>query len=258
VSRKGRAGTFVAAAAGIAVMGALVLTAPDGDGTATDPAVAGATDTIELVQTTRVTGETDGVVETTDDRRTEATGEATADRPQRAKATFAGGCFWCMEPPYDELEGVHSTTSGYAGGHVEDPSYEEVSSGGTGHREAMQVVYDPSVVSYTKLLEVFWHNVDPTDDGGQFCDRGFQYTTAIFYHDEEQERLAEASKRRLQESGALDGAVVTPIEPLDAFYPAEDYHQDYYREHSLRYKFYRWNCGRDERLQELWGDAAGH
>jgi len=257
VGRSGRAGTLVAAAVGIAALGVLAVTATDGTDPGPAPASDGRADTVELVPTTEVTGETDGIVETTGESQAEGSGEATADRPQRAKATFAGGCFWCMEPPYDDLEGVHSTTSGYAGGHVEDPSYEEVSSGGTGHREAMQVVYDPSVVSYTKLLEVFWHNVDPTDDGGQFCDRGFQYTTAIFYHNDEQKRLAEDSKRRLQESGVLD-EVVTPVERLNAFYPAEDYHQDYYREHSLRYKFYRWNCGRDERLQELWGDAAGH
>jgi peptide-methionine (S)-S-oxide reductase len=245
---QGRAGTLVAAAVGVVALAAMALTAPSGapdaDRGGSADAAGVRADTVDLVPTTEVTPETDGIV--------------TTERSERARATFAGGCFWCMEPPYDELEGVVSTTSGYAGGHVENPSYEEVSSGGTGHREAMQVVYDPSVVSYAKLLEVFWHNVDPTDDGGQFCDRGYQYTTAIFYHNEEQRELAEASKERLVESGALSGEIVTPVEPLNAFYAAEDYHQDYYREHSLRYKFYRWNCGRDERLRELWGESAVH
>ncbi len=262
------AGTLLTAAIGVMALAAIGFGAPASGGPSgagvsaeTDGRGDGApSDTVELVSTTQVTPETDGIMTTSEGNQSvesDASGEATAERPDRARATFAGGCFWCMEPPYDELEGVLSTTSGYAGGHVEDPSYEEVSSGGTGHREVMQVVYDPSVVSYTRLLEVFWHNVDPTDDGGQFCDRGFQYTTAIYYHNEEQRELAAASKDRLRESGILPGEVVTPIEPLDAFYPAEDYHQDYYQERSLRYKFYRWNCGRDERLEELWGEAAG-
>lgn len=173
------------------------------------------------------------------------------------RATFAGGCFWCMEPPYDRLDGVVSTTSGYAGGDVEDPSYEAVASGRTGHRESMQVVYDPDRVSYEELLEVFWRNVDPTDAGGQFCDRGHQYTTAIYYHDAEQRELAEASKRRLQESGRFEEPIVTPVESLEAFWPAEEYHQDFYREHPVRYKVYRFNCGRDRALNELWGEEAG-
>ena len=173
----------------------------------------------------------------------------------RDTAVFAGGCFWCMEPPYDELDGVIATISGYAGGHVVDPSYEEVTSGGTGHREAVQVVYDPSRVTYEGLLEVFWRNVDPFDDGGQFCDRGFSYTTAIFPGDREQERLAEASRERID--ARFDEDVVTPIVLDASFYPAEDYHQNYYQEHSIRYKYYRWSCGRDQRLEDIWGDEAG-
>jgi peptide-methionine (S)-S-oxide reductase len=175
-----------------------------------------------------------------------------------AKATFAGGCFWCMEPPFDEIDGVVSTTSGYAGGKEKDPTYEQVSAGTTGHAEVVQVVYDPNKVSYEKLLQVFWHNVDPTTPDRQFCDRGKQYRTAIYYHDAEQRRLAEASKRALEAGGKLPGPIVTEIAPLQAFYPAEDYHQDFYVKSSLRYKTYRAGCGRDRRLEQLWGDQAGH
>lgn len=174
-----------------------------------------------------------------------------------AVATFAGGCFWCMEPPYDKLEGVISTTSGYTGGHKENPTYGEVSAGGTGHYEALQVVYDPDRVSYQQLLVLFWHNVDPLDAGGQFCDRGDQYRTAIFVHDEEQRRLAEESKQELVQAGGLDKPIVTPILPAGPFYPAETYHQDYYEKNPLRYKFYRYSCGRDARLEALWGELAG-
>ncbi len=170
-----------------------------------------------------------------------------------AKATFAGGCFWCMEPPYDELEGVVSTTSGYTGGHKEDPTYEEVSAGGTGHAEALEVLYDPAKVSYETLLEVFWRNIDPLARDRQFCDRGHQYRSAIFYHDEAQRRLAEESKRALEGSGRFDRPITTEIVPASRFYVAEEYHQDYYRKNPIRYKFYRWNCGRDQRLRELWG-----
>ncbi len=172
-----------------------------------------------------------------------------------AVATFAGGCFWCMEHPYDELEGVLSTTVGYTGGHRKNPTYREVSAGGSGHAEAVQVVYDPNKVSYEKLLEVFWRNIDPLDKGGQFCDRGSQYRTGIFYHDETQKRLAEASRRALDASGRFAQAIVTEIVPASEFYPAEDYHQDYYRKNPIRYKFYRWGCGRDRRLAGLWGAA---
>jgi peptide-methionine (S)-S-oxide reductase len=170
------------------------------------------------------------------------------------KATFAGGCFWCMEPPYDKLDGVISTTSGYAGGHVENPTYQQVSAGVTGHLEVVQIVYDPDRVSYQELLEVFWRNVDPLDSGGQFCDRGEQYRTAIFYHDGKQKRLAEQSKAALDRSGDLSRSIVTEILPLDGnFWPAEEYHQDYYEKNPLRYKYYRTACGRDRRLEQLWG-----
>lgn len=175
---------------------------------------------------------------------------------QKARATFAGGCFWCMEPPYDKLGGVFSTTSGYIGGQKKNPTYEEVSAGGTGHAEAVEIVYDPKKVSYEKLLEVFWHNVDPLVKDRQFCDRGNQYRTAIFYHDETQKRLAEASKKVKEKE--LGKPIVTEIVPAGQFYPAEEYHQDYYVKNPLRYKFYRANCGRDARLEQLWGDKAGH
>ena len=170
-----------------------------------------------------------------------------------AVATFAGGCFWCMEHPYDELEGVISTTVGYTGGHKEDPTYEQVSGGWTGHTESVQVVYNPRKVSYQKLLEVFWRNIDPLDGKGQFCDKGSQYRPAIFYHDENQKRLAELSKKALEESKQFDQHIVTEITPASEFYRAEDYHQDYYKTHPFRYKFYRYACGRDQRLRELWG-----
>jgi peptide-methionine (S)-S-oxide reductase len=177
---------------------------------------------------------------------------------ETATAIFAGGCFWCMEHPFDELDGVISTTSGYTGGHVANPTYHQVSAGTTGHAEAVQVVYDPAKVGYDKLLEVFWHNVDPLDAGGQFCDRGSQYRTGIFYTTEEQRRLAEASKKALEDSGRLPAPIVTEIVEAGPFYPAEDYHQDYYKTNPVRYKFYRFTCGRDQRLEELWGaDNAG-
>jgi peptide-methionine (S)-S-oxide reductase len=179
-----------------------------------------------------------------------------ADAPRQAVATFAGGCFWCMEPPFDKLEGVISTTSGYIGGHKADPTYKEVSAGTTGHTEAVQIVYDPDRVSYQELLQVFWINIDPLDARGQFCDKGDQYRTGIFYHDSEQQHLAEASKRDLQDSGRLGGPIVTEITEATTFYPAEDYHQDYYQRNPVRYKFYRYSCGRDERLEQLWGERG--
>jgi peptide-methionine (S)-S-oxide reductase len=168
-----------------------------------------------------------------------------------ATAVFAGGCFWCMEPPYDKLPGVVATTSGYSGGQLVNPTYEQVSAGGTGHIEVIQVTYDPKQVSYEKLLEVFWRNVDPLDKGGQFCDRGSTYTTAIFYQNEEQNKLAEQSKTEIEKK--LGKSVVTAIRPTVAFYAAEDYHQDYYNKNPLRYKYYRYSCGRDQRLEQLWG-----
>jgi peptide-methionine (S)-S-oxide reductase len=186
-----------------------------------------------------------------------ASAQASPPQPARqlAKATFAGGCFWCMEPPFDKVDGVVSTTSGYTGGTKKNPTYEEVSSGGTGHAESVQVVYDPSKVGYAKLLEVYWHNVDPTVANRQFCDVGEQYRTAIFYHDAEQKRLAEESRAEVQKK--LGKPVLTQIVPASAFWAAEDYHQDYYMKNPIRYKFYRNGCGRDARLQEIWGDSAG-
>lgn len=170
-----------------------------------------------------------------------------------AKATFAGGCFWCMEPPYDKLDGVLSTISGYAGGKKKNPTYEEVSAGTTGHTEVVQVTYDPKKITYEKLLDVFWRNVDPLTPNRQFCDVGSQYRTAIFYHDENQKRLAEESKKAL--SKRFKEPIVTEIVRATEFYPAEDYHQDYYIKNPLRYKLYRYNCGRDQRLEKLWGAA---
>lgn len=168
-----------------------------------------------------------------------------------AKATFAGGCFWCMEPPYDELDGVISTISGYIGGTKKNPTYEQVSAGSTGHAEAIQITYDPKKISYEKLLEVFWRNIDPLTSDAQFCDSGSQYRSAIFYHDETQKTLAEASKKSLQDR--FKQPIVTEIVRASEFYPAEDYHQDYYKKNPIRYKVYRYGCGRDQRLQELWG-----
>ena len=177
---------------------------------------------------------------------------------ERAVAIFAGGCFWCMQPPFDALPGVLATTAGYTGGSVAHPSYEQVSEGGTGHRESVQVEYDPKRVSYAELLDVFWHNVDPTDAGGQFCDRGQQYTTAIFTTTEEQRTEAMEAKENLDASHRLPHPVVTQILPAGPFYPAEDYHQSYYRKNPLRYKVYRAGCGRDHVLEQLWGAAPTH
>lgn len=173
---------------------------------------------------------------------------------QYSKATFAGGCFWCMEPPFEKKEGVYEVISGFMGGSVQDPKYKEVASGGTGHREVVQVKYDPDKISYKELLEIFWRQINPTDDGGQFVDRGFQYTTAVFYHNEKQKQLAEKSKQILQQSGIFSKNIVTPILPAETFYRANDYHQDYYKTHSWRYKLYRYNSGRDDYLDEIWSD----
>ena len=177
--------------------------------------------------------------------------------PGHAIATFAGGCFWCMEPPYDRLPGVTATISGYMGGKTANPTYEQVSSGSTGHAEVVQVVYDPKKVSYEKLLETFWVNVDPTVKDRQFCDTGSQYRTSIFYHDEAQRQAAEASLEQLSKSKPFKAPIVTPIEMATTFTPAEDYHQDYYTKNPVRYNFYRNGCGRDARLKELWGAKAG-
>jgi peptide-methionine (S)-S-oxide reductase len=178
---------------------------------------------------------------------------ASRDSEGTAVATFAGGCFWCVEEAFDKVRGVVATTSGYIGGRVADPSYEQVSRGNTGHAEAVEVRYDPGVVTYEKLLDTFWHNIDPLDAGGQFCDRGDQYRSAIFYQDDRQRELAERSKRELAESGALSGDIVTEILPATEFYAAEPYHQDYYENNEARYRFYKFTCGRPARLEELWG-----
>jgi peptide-methionine (S)-S-oxide reductase len=172
------------------------------------------------------------------------------------KATFAGGCFWCMEPPFDELSGVISTTSGYTGGRTKNPTYEQVSSGGTGHAEAVEVVYDPSKITYAKLLEVFWKNIDPVTPNRQFCDIGAQYRSAIYYHNEEQKQLAETSKKALENSARFQRPIVTEIAAASSFYRAEEYHQDYYKKNPIRFKFYKYRCGRDQRLEELWGTSS--
>lgn len=180
-------------------------------------------------------------------------GRAATATSELATATFAGGCFWCMEPPYDELEGVVSTTSGYTGGRTVDPTYEEVSAGGTGHAEAVQVLYDPRKIGYAELLTVYWRNIDPTTPNRQFCDKGSQYRSAIFYHDEEQKRLAEASRDEIERTKPFAEPIVTEIAPARAFYPAESYHQDFYQKNPVRFKLYKFACGRDQRLAELWG-----
>jgi peptide-methionine (S)-S-oxide reductase len=184
-------------------------------------------------------------------------GATAAAQPSKAVATFAGGCFWCMEGPFEKLPGVKSVTSGYTGGQKKNPTYEEVSSGGTGHAESVQIVYDPALITYEQLLDVFWHNIDPLTANAQFCDHGTQYRSAIYYHDEAQHLAALASKQKLQASGQLRGPIVTEITAASTFYPAEEYHQDYYKKNPVRYNFYRSGCGRDRRLKDLWGDQAG-
>jgi peptide-methionine (S)-S-oxide reductase len=187
---------------------------------------------------------------------------AAEERTQRAPeppagmavATFAAGCFWCVEPPFDKLDGVVSTTSGYTGGHVAGATYKEVGRGGTGHTEAVRVVYDPGKVEYNKLVDTFWRNVDPLDAHGQFCDKGEEYRPAIFTHDEEQRKAAEASKVAL--ARRFKKPIVVAIEPAREFWAAEDYHQDYYQKNPLQYAYYRWGCGRDARLEELWGKPS--
>jgi peptide methionine sulfoxide reductase msrA/msrB len=171
-------------------------------------------------------------------------------------ATFAGGCFWCIEYAFEHIEGVVSVISGYTGGDEKDPTYQVVASGRTGHAEAIQVKYDPSKTKYSELLEVFWRQIDPTDPDGQFVDRGKQYRTAVFYHNEEQKKLAEQSKQKLEESGIYDKPIVTEIIEAQVFYPAEDYHQDFYRKSPGRYKNYRTNSGRDQYLEKIWDDEV--
>jgi methionine-S-sulfoxide reductase len=172
---------------------------------------------------------------------------------QREKATFAGGCFWCMEPPFAKLDGVISVIPGYTGGEKANPTYEEVCSGRTGHAEAVEIVYAPAKIDYAELLEVFWQNIDPTDGGGQFADRGSQYRTAIFFHDAGQERLARESKAKLQDTGKFTSPIRTEIVPVQTFYPAEEYHHDYYRKNPVRYEAYRYGSGRGRFLKEVWG-----
>ena len=177
-------------------------------------------------------------------------------KPATAKATFAGGCFWCVEEVYDKIPGVISTVSGYMGGHVKNPTYEQVSTARTGHAEVVQVEYDPSKVTYARLLEVFWRNIDPTQKDGQFCDHGPQYRSGIFYHNDEQKRLAEGSRLNLSKNKPFKGEIVTEITRAAEFYPAEGYHQDFHTKSPTRYKFYKSGCGRDARLQQLWGKPA--
>jgi peptide-methionine (S)-S-oxide reductase len=172
-------------------------------------------------------------------------------------AVFAGGCFWCEETAFEGLPGVLAVVSGYTGGSVQNPTYEQVSSGVTGHAESVEVSFDPAKVSYEKLLEVFWHNVDPTQKDGQFCDHGTQYRSAIFYKGEAQKRAAEASKKKLEADPRFAGKIATQIDAASKFYPAEEYHQDFYKKSPTRYREYRQGCGRDARLKAIWGDAAG-
>jgi peptide-methionine (S)-S-oxide reductase len=174
-----------------------------------------------------------------------------------AEAIFAGGCFWCMEPPFDKLDGVISTTSGYTSGMRVNPTYEEVSAGKTGHTEALKIVYDPSKISYERLLQVFWRNHDPLTANAQFCDKGSQYRAGIYYSNDEEKRLAESTKAAIEQSGRFRQPVVTEIVAATAFYPAEDYHQNYYINNPIKYKYYSTSCGRARRLKELWGDEAG-
>ena len=179
----------------------------------------------------------------------------TAAQDKTAKAIFAGGCFWCVEADFEKLPGVASAESGYTGGQVKNPTYEQVSHGGTGHAESVRVNYDPTKVTYRQLLDYFWHHIDPTVKDRQFCDGGNQYRSAIFYQNEAERQAAEASKAELEKSGRF-AHIYTEIVPASTFYLAEDYHQDYYKKNPLRYKFYRANCGRDARLEQLWGKPA--
>ncbi len=172
---------------------------------------------------------------------------------QNETAIFAGGCFWCMEPPFDKLEGVISTTSGYTAGHKRNPTYREVSAGVTGHTEAIQIIFDPDKISYDELLKVYWKNIDPVAVDRQFCDSGSQYRSGIYYLNESQESAARQSLQQLENNKPFKGAIATEIVAASTFYSAEDYHQDYYQKNPLRYKYYRFSCGRDNRLDELWG-----
>jgi peptide-methionine (S)-S-oxide reductase len=180
---------------------------------------------------------------------------AQAPKPGQAVATFAGGCFWCVESDFDHVPGVLQTISGYTGGRVANPTYHQVSAGGTGHAESVEVVYDPGKVTYQQLLTYFWHHVDPTVKDQQFCDHGNQYRTAIFVHNDEERKLAEASKKKVE--AELKKPIYAEIVAAGPFYKAEDYHQDYYKKNPVQYKFYRWNCGRDQRIEQIWGTHKG-
>lgn len=182
--------------------------------------------------------------------------DGTKDTTGNKRAIFAGGCFWCMEPPFDQVDGVLSTISGYTGGHQDNPSYKQVSSGSTGHTEAIEIVYDPDKVSYQELLDIYWVNIDPLNSEGQFCDYGSQYRSEIFYLDDEQKKQATATLEKIKIK--LGKPVATKVTAAQKFYPAEKYHQDYYQVNPVRYNYYRWACGRDARLKELWGEDAGH
>ncbi|MCK5205454.1 MAG: peptide-methionine (S)-S-oxide reductase MsrA [Desulfobacterales bacterium] len=190
------------------------------------------------------------------DKQDEKSPSMKAEPKNIKAATFAGGCFWCVESDFEKVDGVVEAISGYAGGHSEKPTYKEVSAGGSGHAEAVEVRYDPDKISYKELLDVFWRHVDPTDAGGQFVDRGSQYRTAIFYHDERQKRIAEESKAELDKSGRFSKPIATEIVPLSKFYTAEEYHQDYYEKNPLRYKLYRFGSGRDQFINSTWGSEA--
>ncbi len=185
--------------------------------------------------------------------------QATADTATSAAsyetAIFAGGCFWCVESDFDPIPGVIKTVSGYIGGHKQNPTYQEVSAGGSGHAEAVQIVYDPAKISYKQLTEIFWRTIDPTTPDRQFCDSGNQYRTAIFYNSPQQKLVAEQSKSALEKTKPFKAPIVTEISPATKFYPAEDYHQDYHHKNPVRYKYYRYSCGRDQRLEQLWGSA---
>ncbi len=192
---------------------------------------------------------------------TPALAENPTDKPssssQNETAIFAGGCFWCMEPPFDKLDGVISTTSGYTAGHKKNPTYREVSAGSTGHTEALQIIYNPNKISYAELLEVFWKNIDPVAVNRQFCDGGNQYRSGIYYNSTEQEKAAKQSLQQLEINKPFTGTIATELVAASTFYPAEDYHQNYYQKNPIRYKYYRFSCGRDNRLEELWGES-GH
>ena len=181
------------------------------------------------------------------------TSQPSVPPPGQAVATFAGGCFWCMEEAYEKVAGVSSVVSGFMGGTVPNPTYKQVSGGSTGHAEVVQIIFDPAKVSYQQLVDWFWVNVDPADASGQFCDKGSEYRSGIFFHGEEQKQIAQTSKEKLQASGKLRQPVATEITPAGAFYTAEDYHQDYYKKSAARYQYYKYGCGRAARLEQIWG-----